>query len=283
MMNAPEQALRQIAPIGLIGLTPAKPETGMPICEMVDPRDLWVDPAYQRPVGERGIKQVRRIIENFDWTKFKPPVCAFAEDEDGKTVLKVLDGQHTAIACASNPHVALIPVMIVEAPDTRSQAEAFLGQNKDRLGITALQLHYAAVAAGDPEAVTVAQVCDRAGIKILRYTGREFEARETVAVTAIAGLVSRRGAMRARQILDVLAKAELAPITSNQIKAVEHLLTEDEFKEAIEAEALTEAVAGLGWTVDDEAKIFAATHRVPIWKALASIWFRKCRKKRKAS
>lgn len=282
-MSQIEHPLRQVAPISIAGLTPAMPATGIPICEMVDPRTLWVDPAYQRLVGEKGLKQVRRIIENWDWAKFKPPVCAFSEDGNGESILKVLDGQHTAIAAASNPNVPQIPVMIVEAASTERQADAFLGQNRDRLGITALQLHYAAVTAGDPEAVTVAQVCERAGVSILRYTAKEYKPRETVAVKAIEGLIARRGAMRARQMIEVLAKADLAPITSAQIKAVEHLSTEDEFKDAIETDDLVEAIAALGWTIDDEAKVFAATHRVPTWKALASIWFRKCKKKRKAA
>lgn len=49
-MTENQNTLRQIAPIGLVGITPAIPATGMPICELVDPRDLWVDPAYQRQV-----------------------------------------------------------------------------------------------------------------------------------------------------------------------------------------------------------------------------------------
>ncbi|MGO7815405.1 hypothetical protein ACC674_38205, partial [Rhizobium ruizarguesonis] len=55
------------------------------------------------------------------------------------TILKVLDGQHTAIAAASNPHIDVIPVMIVDAEDTVSQAKAFIGQNTERLGVTTLQ------------------------------------------------------------------------------------------------------------------------------------------------
>ena len=39
--------------------------------------------------------------------RYKPPVCAYAERE-GKKVLKVLDGQHAAIAEASHPHIDLI-------------------------------------------------------------------------------------------------------------------------------------------------------------------------------
>jgi hypothetical protein len=69
-----------------------------PIMEYVSPRGLYVDPAYQRSIGERGLKQIRRIIENFDWSKFKLPTCCYAENFAGGTVLFVLDGQHTAIA-----------------------------------------------------------------------------------------------------------------------------------------------------------------------------------------
>jgi len=46
--------IRPIAPISVAGLTPKSPETGMPICEVVDPTTLHVDPAYQRNVGEKG-------------------------------------------------------------------------------------------------------------------------------------------------------------------------------------------------------------------------------------
>jgi len=127
--------LRAIEPISITDLDTAEPETGEPICERVDPKSLFVDPAYQRNIGERGLRQIRRIIEAWCWTKFKPPICAYAE-EDGRTVLKVLDGQHTAIAAASHPHIDMIPVMIVEAAETAAQAAAFVGQNTQRVAVT---------------------------------------------------------------------------------------------------------------------------------------------------
>lgn len=80
----------------------------------------------------------------------------------------MIDGQHTAIAAASHPDIALIPVMVVEAVDQAERAGAFIGHNRDRLNITPMQMHYAAVAAGDEDALTVEQVCARAGVKILR-------------------------------------------------------------------------------------------------------------------
>ncbi|KFL24946.1 hypothetical protein JP74_21965 [Devosia sp. 17-2-E-8] len=73
------EPLRQIAAVSLSGLTPAMPPTGMPICEMVDPRDLWVDPSYQRAVGERGIKQVVHHREVARMKKAKPSEITYAQ------------------------------------------------------------------------------------------------------------------------------------------------------------------------------------------------------------
>lgn len=277
-------ALRSIEPIDITDLDTAAPETGEPICERVDPRTLFVDPAYQRSIGERGLRQIRKIVEAFDWTRYKPPICAYAE-HDGQTVLKVLDGQHTAIAAASHPHIGMIPVMIVEAAETAAQAAAFVGQNTERLGVTALQLHLAAVVAEDPDALTVEQVCGRAGVKVLRSppSRAEFGPSETVAINALRSLVDRRGAMKSRIILEVLAKADLAPISANHIRAAEMLMTDPEYCEAFEPEDLTREIVTAGKAAEHEAKVFSVSHNVPVWRALAVQWFRKTRKKRRAA
>jgi len=276
--------VRPIAPVSIAGLTPQSPPTGMPIFELVNPVDLFVDPAYQRNISEKGTRQIRRIIEGFDWVKFKPPICAYAEC-DGQTILKVLDGQHTAIAAASNPHIDKIPVMIVEAESTIAQAKAFIGQNTDRLGVTTLQLHQAALAAADEDAQTLELVCSRAGIKVLKttnaYTGTG--SRQTIAIKQIEALIGRRGPKLAREILEVLASAERGPLTAPQIKAVELLLTDEEYCDKITPEDLTDAIVDLLFTAEDEAKLFAATHKVPFWRALGITWFRKCKKRRQVS
>lgn len=273
--------IRVVVPVSIAGLVPGVPPTGLPIFENVKPTDLFVDPAYQRDINERGLTQIRRIIEGFDWTKFKPPICAYAEYE-GSTVLMVLDGQHTAIAAASNPHIDLIPVMIVEAEDTVCQAKAFIGQNTQRLGVTNLQLHQAALAAADEDALTLELTCASARVKLLRtpnsYTGDG--SRQTIAVKQVETLIARRGRMTARQVLEVIADAERGPITATHIKAVELLLTDPDYADQISAEDLTIAIVDLLYTAEDEAKLFAVTHKVQLWKALAITWFRKCKKRR---
>jgi hypothetical protein len=279
-----QENIRPIAPVSIAGLEPNKPTTGLPIFELVKPTDLYVDPAYQRNISEKGARQIRRIIETFDWAKFKPPICAFS-DHQGKPLLKVLDGQHTAIAAASNPHIDLIPVMIVEAETTIAQAEAFIGQNTQRLGVTTLQLHQAVLAAADEDAQTLELVCARASVKVLRTTNSHTGtgSRQTIAIKQIEALISRRGAKVAREILEVLADAERGPLTAPQIKAVELLMTDPEYRDKFEPADLTTAIVDLLFTAEDEAKIFAATHKVQFWKALAIVWFRKCKKRRQSN
>ena len=101
--------------------------------------------------------------------------------------LHVIDGQHTAIAAASHPGIETIPVMIVDAPEQVERARAFMGHNRDRVAITTTQLFHAAVAAGDPDAVTVQQICERAGARVLKNPppNGTYDVGDTVAVKSL--------------------------------------------------------------------------------------------------
>lgn len=256
------------------------PPTGRPIFEEIDPRSLLIEDAYQRGLSEQSMKLIERIATGWDWRKFRPPVVVFAD-----AGIVVVDGQHTSIAAASRPDIDTIPCQVIEAPDLAERAKAFVGQNADRLGMSPMQLHKARVAAGDEEAITIEQVCGRAGVTLVynAFGKRTWKAAETVAISAIAGLIQRRHAAGARQILEILAKAECAPVSAAGIKAVEFLLHEPEFGQEIEShEALSAAIAAMGDGALVEAKKYAADHCVPTWRGLASAWFRKTRKRRKS-
>lgn len=252
--------------------------TSRPEVTWIDPCELLVDEAYQRNLSERSLALIRRIATNWDWRKFKAPNCAWTADG-----LEIIDGQHTAIGAACRKDVPEIPVLITEAKEQADRAAAFIGLNRDRVGITATQLHAAAVTAGDANAVAIEEVCATAGITILKSqpgAGR-FQPRQTMAVAAIGALLNR-GATPARQVLGVLAAADLAPIQANQIKAVELLLTDPEFGEPDPSD-ITKAIVAVGAEAEKEAKLFAATHCVPVWRGLAAVWFKKLPRRRKAS
>lgn len=262
---------RKIKAMAIPGIEPGGADMAPPEVKTIDPTTLLVDETYQRNLSERSVSLIRKIVADWDWRRFKPPVVV--KTKDG---LHVLDGQHTAIAAATHPKIKTIPVMLVEAPEMADRAKAFLGHNRDRINVTPTQMFAAAVAAGDPDAVTVAQVCERAGIRILKNPpgNADFKPRDTMAVACITALINRRGAMLARQILDVLAAANCAPITAAQIKAVEQLLKDPEYAGQISGADLTTTIIAMRVNAEQEARVFAAAHDIPIWRALAITWFK---------
>lgn len=270
----PPEGKRPVRSIGLVGVEPGMADCAAPMFEDVDPAELLVDGAYQRGLSDRSLLLIRKIVRNWDWRRFKPPVVARTDQG-----LEVIDGQHTAIAAATHPDILTIPVMVVDAAEQKSRASAFVGHNRDRLGLTPMQMHHAAVAAGDEDAQTIDQVAARAGATILRSTPANgvWKPRETVAVRAIGALIGRRGAQKARICLQVLADAECSPITAGQLKAVEMLLHDPEYAAEIEPADLTTAIIALGDQAAQDAAVFAAAHRLPLWKALGVTWFKKAR------
>lgn len=269
---------RPIAAIPLpdVELLPAP--TALPETTWIDPRELLVDEAYQRNLSERSIALIRRIAAGWDWRRFKTPNCAWTDEG-----LEVIDGQHTAIGAACRPDILTIPVLVTDAAGQQDRAAAFIGLNRDRVAITATQLHAAAITAGDAEALAIEEACAAAGITVLKSqpgAGR-FKPRQTMAVAAIGALVRRYG-RDAQRTLGILAEAEAAPIQANHIKAVEHLLTAAEFAE-LDPDGLTRAIRSLGDEAEKEAKLFAATHCVPLWRGLAAVWFKKAPRRRKGA
>jgi hypothetical protein len=263
---------RSVRPINLAGVEIAAADVAAPTFEWVQPSDLLVDEGYQRNLSERSVKLIRKICGAWDWRRFKPPVCARTDRG-----LEVIDGQHTAIAACSHPLVDQIPVMVVEAASRSDRAQSFIGHNRDRLNITPMQMHYAAAAAGDEDSQTINQVCERAGVKVLKATAGNglWKIGETVAIKAIGALINRRGVVRARQVLEILVQGRCAPVAAGQIRAVEILLFDEEYREDIDAERIVNALLALGDDADREAAVFAAAHRVPLFKALAIVLFRK--------
>ncbi|WP_398479265.1 hypothetical protein [Tardiphaga sp.] len=263
---------RQIQPIALNGVVPGGSTRKLPIFEWLDPRTLWVDGSYQRESSERSLKLVRKIISEFDWAKFKPPVGVLVNDG-----VELLDGQHSAIAAASHPEIKMIPVMLLDVEKLEERASAFIAHNVTRISVTKTQLHTAAIAAGEEEALAVQRVCAEAGVTILRVqpgSGR-YPPATTMSVTAIAALIKARGEITAVKVLSCLARGELAPINQTHVRAADVLLNDAEFCTQITSESLSATIQSTGRKIEDEAAVFRAAHpSVSAWKAMAICWFR---------
>jgi len=250
----------------------------VPVIDWLDKSLIDIDPTYQRGLDEA---RVQKIVDWFAWDSFGAIVVAPADD--GR--YHAIDGQHRLEAAKRHPMVEQLPAVIIVGRGVVAEAETFVNVNGARKNVSPLEMHWAQWAAGDPDAETVRQVCERAGVKLLRYPGSngKYKAGETVAIAAIRTLIDKRGAMRARQLLELLVKADLRPITAIQIKAAELITFDDEFADQVEPEAMSDAIRDFAIGMDTEASAFSATHRLPKTKAFASVWFKRCRKKRRVS
>ncbi|WP_282046325.1 DUF6551 family protein [Roseibium album] len=278
-MEAVTAQTRPIEPIAIPDLSPGLVAADRPDFRNADPASLLVDVKYQRNLSGRSLKLIRKIVSNWDWAAFKPPVCV---DVGGD--LHVVDGQHTATAAATHPGIALIPVMIVKAEQANSRAAAFVKHNRDRVNVTPMQLHYSLLASGDEEAIDVARACQLSGVTILRQPPAfaKFKEGETLAIEAIKSLVKRRFIVGARKVLDVCVEAKCAPVSSDVIKAVEALLFNEEYAASIIPENLATTIRSASPDLQADIASFKLAHRVPKWRAMAVVYFRNTRKKRRA-
>jgi hypothetical protein len=270
-------SLRRIEPLRLPDVTPGQDTHDGPCFRTVDPRDLLVDEVYQRGLSEQSIALIRRIVGQWSWRAFKPPVVT--DTGDG---LHVIDGQHTAIAAATHPDIEAIPVMVVATARREDRADAFVRHNRDRLRIHGTQLHYALVAAGDEDALTIQQVCERAGARVLKVRPAldRYQVGDTLAIEVLRKLVQRRHAAGARRVVQVCVEARMAPISAAALRAVEVLLFDPEYTSAVAPEDIATTLRELGSEADRRAALFAAEHRVPIWRGLVITLFRGTRKRR---
>lgn len=267
--------LRPIKAIPLVGIEPKPIPSEKPAFEWRDPNQLLIESDYQRNLSKASITLIRHIAANFDWAHLKPVVCAYAEN--GK--LFCIDGQHTAIAAASRG-VPKVPVMIVEAPDTRRRAKAFVSHNTDRLNITPLQMFASRIAAGDPTAIAAERVATAVGITILRaQRGNGFWKKgETMACGAVERLVSRFGEEKAGKVLKALVAAKRAPVTVHEILATAAVLFDPKFGWTHSTFDLVTVIRSRsidGWRRPVIAKMKSmGGDRVALWKGVAEAWVR---------
>lgn len=273
--------LRPVAPILLPSdVAPATPPTAAPELVWVRPDQLLINSAYQRSLSERSMQLIQRIVGHFDWRHLKPPVVTRCGESD---TYEVIDGQHTAIAAATHGGIDRLPALLISVQEIEDRARSFLSHNRDRVAMSATQLFFAAVAAGDEDALTIAQVCERAGARILRLppSNGRFRAGDTMAVSVLRMMVRRRSAMSARIIVETCVKAGATPVTSDLLKSVEELLHGPNYAGEIAAEDLVSTIMRAD---EFSARIteMSIAKSMPRWRAQTIVFYQNTRKKRRA-
>ncbi len=265
--------MRPVAPLDLDGITPRNLDAEEdPDFDIINPAELLIDEQYQRGLSPKSIALIRRIVENWSWAKFKVPTCVRV---DGR--LHVIDGQHSVIAAATHPGIQAVPVLIAKVPEVADRAAAFVSHATNRLQATAVQIHRAALTAGDQEAVALDAVCRAAGVELLPFPagkGTAWAPGQTVAVVGIRKVIAKRGAARAVEILSTLAGADLAPIAGDHVRLVEMLLCDEAYAGGFTPDQLTAALRSLTARTHAEARELAIAQRLAPWRALAAVLYR---------
>ncbi|MBX9827144.1 MAG: ParB/RepB/Spo0J family partition protein [Xanthobacteraceae bacterium] len=154
-----------------------------PFLEWIEIEKLVIDGTYQREIGRRGTVNVHQIAENFDWSKFAPVIVAPIEGG----LFAIVDGQHRTTAAILRLQKK-VPCQVVQA-DRAKQAAAYAAVNGNITKTTAQQLYHAKVAARDPDALRLAEVCAAAGVEIVRRN--LVQSQITVGQTQAVGALSR--------------------------------------------------------------------------------------------
>lgn len=206
---------------------PATILTDPPEMRLVAPTELRVEAAYQRDLSGKSIRLIRKIVAEWAWAKFKPPVCA-----ETPTGLFVIDGQHTAIAAASHPKIERIPVMIATAAAIHDRAGAFVAHNRDRLAMSPLQILHAEAVAGAGEAFNIFRIVEDCGAFVPRSPSVKPKEGEVVAAGPIRRVFKQNGEGMLRRVVSIAVAASCKPITSTVIFSLQILLSHSMFEAA---------------------------------------------------
>jgi hypothetical protein len=160
-----------------------------PFLEWIETSKLVVDVTYQREIGRRGAVNVNQIAENFDWSKFAPVIVAPVEGG----LFAIVDGQHRTTAAVLRGQEK-VPCQVVQA-DRAKQAAAYAAVNGSVTKTTAQQLYHAKLAAKDPDALALAEICLVAEVEVLRknLVRSGLQKGQTHAVTALNRCLAKYG------------------------------------------------------------------------------------------
>lgn len=272
MTSTVADKLRRIQPLPNIKVKPR--DLGeRPQFRWVSPSELWVDEDYQRKLGRASPKLIRKIVEEFSWNKYKPPIVT---EVDGR--LHCVDGQHTAIGALTRG-IPQIPVFVTKMGEFHKRADAFVGHNLDRIKLTPFDVFKGQLKANNPLALDTQRVCDRAGIKLVQQLNLLLvapEVGETSCVRKIQALVGKHKPMRARMMLQSLVMGNRAPITATEIDAIELLWVADK---TLDPERVAIMIKQLGGDAVLKAKMNGTRDRRPQKNVLFEMYMDKLGKK----
>jgi hypothetical protein len=183
---------------------------------------LVINGEYQRSLSERSVRAIRSIASKFDWGRLK--ALSVVAVEGG--LYEVIDGQHTAIAAATHGGIPELPCLVTRDKSVQERAGDFVGINRDRVGMTPMQVFYGELAAGEEIATEVMRGVELAGGSIPRHppTGQQYKVGQVIAISSLEKIAREGGPSRVKRVVSIGVAAKLAPMRGTAVRAISLLL-----------------------------------------------------------
>lgn len=223
---------RRIVPLQVDGASKIIEEL-MPTIRWVDPKSLLIETEYQRTIDKKSFRFIRKIVRNFSWSKFKPPICV-----DINASLVVIDGQHTAIASASHPMIKLIPVYVYKELVLQQRAQSFVSHNTNHLKVHPLALFHAQVAAGDLDSIMLATAVKSSGCYFPKSapTEKRRKPNQLLNPTVWLQVLKRRDTELIQRMAKIILDSRRGSMSRNIITGLEVLLNNKKYQAITDTE-----------------------------------------------
>jgi len=182
----------------------APAEQAAPVLDWIPINRLVIDDRYQRALTRASWQNIRRIAEDFRWSRFSPVLVAPVPGG----MWAIIDGQHrthAAAICGQDK----VPCMSVHM-DTAEQARAFAGVNGTVTRITVHNTYKAALAAGETWAERATLAVEAAGCTLMTCNKSTAEKRcgEVFCIGLIRQLVTGGNGAAVTAVLSALRQID---------------------------------------------------------------------------
>ena len=162
-----DHKFRKIAPLKKAEIGVARGQPGS--LQHLPVSCLVVDTGYQRDISGASTRNIQRIAREFDWTKFLPVIVVAI----GGGRFAVIDGQHRSTAAATIG-IERVPCYVMDC-DYVAAAGAFAAINGNVTKVSAVDIWFAQVEAGEPQTLELKRVLDAADVTIVNAGSAYFE------------------------------------------------------------------------------------------------------------
>lgn len=173
----------------------------VPDLDWININSLTIDDTYQRDtLSKRSQQNIKKIKEAFAWSKFSPLTVA----DLGNNKYSIIDGQHRYIAAKELGDITDLPCWIIPQCQTKSQADAFIDINKNRVYVNNWQMYKAKLAANDENATRINEFLNTVNITV-PFNGYCSKPNMTLAIACIGKhLQQHNDAYLSEVIADIL-------------------------------------------------------------------------------